>query len=163
MLSLAYFQQHGIPVLIIRPSITYGPGFALNDGRSYADFVNSLLQRKPIALTSDGSAIRNFLYISDFVRGLLLVIAKAPSGSVFNIASPSPISILELAGMLNEAALETSLGAVEHQTQTLALSRVNFKSTNASVKPLESLGWREETKLLDGFKKTLRHYEEQQR
>lgn len=161
MLSLAYFHQYGIPVLIVRPSITYGPGFDLDDKRSYADFVHALLQRKPIRLTSDGSAIRNFLYISDFIRGLLLVMGKAPAGAVFNIASPSPISILELATRLNDAALPEKLGPVEHvTTQHQALTRVNFKSTDASVERMYALGWTAEISPLEGFRRTIRHYEE---
>lgn len=161
MLCLAYFRQYGISVLIIRPSITYGPGFDLDDGRSYADFVHALLQRKPIRLTSDGSAIRNFLYISDFVRGLLLAIDKAATGSVFNIASPLPISILELASLLNEAALSEALGPVERITEDRqALTRVNFKSTDASVEKLQALGWTAKISLLEGFRRTIRHYEE---
>lgn len=161
MLSLAYFRQYGIPVLIVRPSITFGPGFDLDDGRSYADFVHALLQRRPIRLTSDGSAIRNFLYISDFVRGLLLVIGNASPGAVFNIASPSPISILELATQLNDAALPIRLGRVEHiEAGQQTLTRVNFKSTDASVKRLQALGWTAEISPLEGFRRTVRHYEE---
>lgn len=161
MLSLAYHRQYGIPVLIIRPSITYGPGFELDDGRSYADFIQLLLQRKPIRLTSDGSAIRNFLYISDFVRGLFLVIGKAPNGSVYNISSPSPTSILALASMLNESVHDSPLGPVERQPQAQMMTRVNFQSTDASVRQLEDLGWNETVSLLEGFRKTLQHYEEQ--
>lgn len=162
MLSLAYFHQYKIPVSIIRPSITYGPGFDLDDGRSYADFVSSLLLKKPIKLTSDGSAVRNFLYISDFISGLLLVIRKAPAGSVFNVASPSPISILELATILNESIFDESLGAVERCTnEEPQLTRVEFKSTDASVDSLKKLGWRQKNYILDGFKKTTLHYMEQ--
>jgi len=161
LLALAYWQQYGIPVQIVRPSITYGPGFDLDDGRSYADFVRSLLLSEPIKLTSDGSAIRNFLYITDFISGLLLIINKAPSGSVFNVASPFPISILELATQLNDAALGTPLGPVAHLPQETAMTRVNFKSTNASVDQLLQLGWRQQIPHLEGFKKTIQHYLEQ--
>lgn len=161
MLCLAYQRQYGIPVLIIRPSITYGPGFDLDDGRSYADFVTALLNNKPIRLTSDGSAIRNFLYIADFVRGLLMVIDRAESGSVFNIASPSPISIIELARLLNDAALPEPLGQVVHASeQNPDMRRVNFLSTDASVSRLQALGWDARTGPLEGFKRTLRHYQE---
>lgn len=162
MLCLAYFSQYGIPIRIIRPSITYGPGFDLNDGRSYADFIHSLLARKPIKLTSDGSAIRNFLYISDFISGLLLVIRKTPAGSVFNVASPNPISILELATLLNDSIFSAPLGDVERNTsgETL-IARVEFKSTNASVDNLIYLGWQQRIPLLEGFKKTITHYMEQ--
>lgn len=161
MLSLAYNHQYDIPVLIIRPSITYGPGFSLDDGRSYADFVSTLLKGRPIRLTSDGSSVRNFLYISDFIRGLLLVIDKASPGSIFNIASPSPISILELARMLNDAALDQPVGPVEYCGKSgQGLVRIKFRSTDASVEKLQSLGWAPNIGLLDGFRRTIRHYKE---
>jgi UDP-glucuronate decarboxylase len=160
MLSLAYAKQYAIPVLIVRPSITYGPGFDLDDGRSYADFVQSLLKNQPIKLTSDGSAIRNFLYISDFVQGLFAVISKGKSGDVFTIASPKPISILELATQLNECVYENSLGPVEHTPQTESLTRVNFKSTDTSVDKLKTLGWSQTISPLAGFKRTIEHYRE---
>lgn len=163
LLALAYWQQYGIPVLIVRPSITYGPGFDLDDGRSYADFVRSLVLKEPIKLTSDGSAIRNFLYITDFISGLLLTINNASPGSIFNVASPYPISILELATLLNESTFGTSLGPVAHlPKEESTMTRVNFKSTNASVDQLIRLGWRQKVSHLDGFKKTIQHYLEQQ-
>ncbi len=161
MLCLAYCKQYGIPILIVRPSITYGPGFDLDDGRSYADFVRCLLKNQPIKLTSDGSAIRNFLYITDFIKGLFTVIANAPVGSVVNIASPNPIKILDLATLLNTSLYSKSLGDVEHASDANGqYTRVNFKSTDASVDRLRSYGWQQETSILDGFRKTIRHYEE---
>jgi dTDP-glucose 4,6-dehydratase len=161
MLCLAYQQQYGIPVLILRPSITYGPGFELDDGRSYADFVRALLAGEPIRLTSDGSAVRNFLYVADFVRGLLVALAKAAPGTVLNVASPAPISILELATLLNARALSRPLGQVERQTSPAqAMTRVNFKSTDASVDQLRALGWEMTIDPLAGFQRTIRHYQE---
>lgn len=161
MLCLAYLRQYAIPVLIVRPSITYGPGFDLDDGRSYADFIGALLKKQPIRLTSDGRAVRNFLYISDFVRGLLMAVDQAAPGAIFNIASPSPISILELASLLNAHALPAPLGAVERAPEAHAgMQRVNFNSTDASVDRLRTLGWEARIAPLDGFKRTLRHYQE---
>jgi nucleoside-diphosphate-sugar epimerase len=90
-----------------------------------------------------------------------MVIDRAESGAVFNIASPSPISIIELARLLNDAALPQPLGPVEHATeQHLGMRRVNFNSTDASVSQLRALGWDARTGPLEGFKRTLRHYQE---
>ena len=160
MLTLAYAKQYGLRTLIIRPSITYGPGFELDDGRSYADFIKFLLQKQPIKLSSDGSAIRNFLYISDFVRGLLLAIEHAPANSVLNIASPYPISILDLATLLNSETYAQTLGPVEHQPAQKMMGRVEFRSTDASVQQLKALGWEQLVLPLDGFRRTLQHYQE---
>jgi len=161
MLCLAYAKQYNIPVSIVRPSITYGPGFDLDDGRSYADFVQHLLKKQPIKLSSDGSAIRNFLYISDFIEGLFLVVSQGEKEKAFNIASPNPIGILELATLLNDGIYETSLGPVDHIKDTgKQFTRVNFKSTNASVDRLIALGWGQKISPLDGFKRTVQHYQE---
>lgn len=160
MLTLAYARQYGLRTLVVRPSITYGPGFDLDDGRSYADFIRALLHRQPIKLSSDGRAIRNFLYISDFVRGLLLAIAKAPADSVMNIASPQPIEILELATQLNDSVYPESLGPVEHLPAQQSLARVEFRSTDASVEQLRALGWEQLVLPVEGFRRTLRHYQE---
>lgn len=160
MLTLAYSQQFNIPSLIVRPSITYGPGFDLNDGRSYADFIQSLLQKRAIKLSSNGRAIRNFLYISDFVRGLLTAICKAPTRSVMNIASDQPISILELATLLNNQIYPFPLGEVERVEHAEPLRRVEFLSTDASVDRLKALGWSQLITPLEGFRRTLRHYQE---
>lgn len=162
MLSLAFHKQYSIPVHIIRPSITYGPGFDLDDGRSYADFIRALVQKQPISLSSDGSAIRNFLYISDFITGMMTAISKSAAGSVFNISSPNPISILALATVLNDSVFSESLGpVVRGATIEHASGRVNFKSTDASVEKLIQLGWQPHVNLVDGFRKTVTHYQEQ--
>lgn len=160
MLTLAFARQHGLQTLVVRPSITYGPGFDLEDGRSYADFVRALLEKRPIKLSSDGSAIRNFLYIADFIHGLSLAISRAPAQSVLNIASPDPISIKALATLLTASVYPESLGEVESAPPRQSLARVEFRSTDASVDKIRALGWEPHTVVLDGFKRTLAHYEE---
>jgi dTDP-glucose 4,6-dehydratase len=112
-------------------------------------------------LSSDGRAIRNFLYISDFICGLLLAIHKAPSGSVMNIASPKPTRILDLAKLLTSSIYPEPLGEVEYvKSSAEQMSRVEFLSTDASVEKLMALGWKQRVSILDGFRRTLQHYQE---
>jgi len=40
-MCVAWMRQYGVPVKIIRPAITYGPGVKLDDGRSFADFISN--------------------------------------------------------------------------------------------------------------------------
>ena len=160
MMTMEYGSQYGIKSLIVRPSITFGPGFDLSDGRSYADFTRALLSKSPIRLNSDGQAIRNFLYISDFVRGLLLAINQMPGGSVMNIASPKPIRILDLAEQLNTQILGKPPGFVEHLPPVDGINRVEFQSTDAQIDQLQALGWQPRVSVVDGFRRTLDHYQE---
>lgn len=89
-----------IPIQIIRPAITYGPGVKLDDGRSYADFFNSLVNNKDLILYSSGKAVRNFCYIADFVIGLMHVFLKGKKGEVYNLSEENEYSIKALAKLL---------------------------------------------------------------
>ena len=65
-LCIAYAHQHGVPVRIIRPFLTYGPPpMALDDGRVFSDFVADLAAAATPVMKSDGRAIRPFCSLAD--------------------------------------------------------------------------------------------------
>ena len=99
-ICVAYKNQYKIPISIVRPSISYGPGITLNDGRSFADFINNILKNQDIKLFSKGNVMRNFCYISDVISGILLILIKGENGESYNLASEKEISIKMLADFL---------------------------------------------------------------
>ena len=42
-ICISWKHQYSIPVVIVRPFHTYGPGMDLNDGRVYADFIKNIV------------------------------------------------------------------------------------------------------------------------
>ncbi|HCJ67571.1 MAG TPA: hypothetical protein DHV62_09720 [Elusimicrobia bacterium] len=66
-MCIAWKYQYGVPVKIVRPSITYGLGIKLDDGRSFADFISNIIHYQDIVLTSEGKAIRNFCYMTQML------------------------------------------------------------------------------------------------
>ena len=62
---VSWHHQHGVPFKLVRPFHVYGPGFALDDGRVFADFVGDVVAGRDIVLNSDGLARRTFCYLSD--------------------------------------------------------------------------------------------------
>ncbi len=157
-LCYAWHAQKNIPIQIVRPAITYGPGIQLNDGRSYADFISKVVQNKNLILNSNGKAIRNFCYISDFISGLILMMTKGNIGQTFNIANQDEISIKNLAHLIvNKFFKEKKLKVVYKMDNDYL--RVNFKKTTVSTKKIRSLGWKILTSLEDGFKRTIKTYE----
>ena len=44
-ICISWFHQYGVPVKIIRPFHTYGPGMDLADGRVFADFVADIVMQ----------------------------------------------------------------------------------------------------------------------
>lgn len=110
-----YFQQYGMPVVKARFQNVYGPGEVLGAGRWRGtpatvwrnvtpSFVYRALKGMPLVVENGGVATRDFIYVDDIVRGLSLCATRGGAGEVYNLASGTETSILELATAINEAA-----------------------------------------------------------
>ncbi len=56
----------------------------------------------PLTVENGGVATRDFIYVDDIVRGLMICAAIGKAGEVYNLASGTETSILELATLINE-------------------------------------------------------------
>ena len=158
-LCMAYYNQYQVPVKIVRPSIVYGPGVELNDGRSFADFVSAIINNKDIELSSDGLAERSFLYIADAITGILKVLFWCESGTAFNLAPDKEISIVNLARMLAYDVFKKRGLKVVFGKDAKQLLRVEFSQTAMDNTKLKRLGWNPNFGLREGFRRTIKSYE----
>ena len=63
------------------------------------------MKRLPLTVENRGRATRDFIFVDDIVRGLLLCATAGAPGEGYNLASGVETSILELATMINEQTL----------------------------------------------------------
>src|SRR6056297_269339 len=68
----------------------------LNDGRVISNFIVQCLLQKDITIYGDGSQTRSFCYVSDLVKGLMLMM-DGPQDVPINLGNPVEISILDIA------------------------------------------------------------------
>jgi UDP-glucose 4-epimerase len=108
-----YFRQYGLPVVKARFQNVYGPGEVLGAGRWRGTpatvwrnvtptFVYRALKRMPLSVENGGIATRDFIFVDDICRGLMLCATKGGPGEVYNLASGDETSILDLANTINE-------------------------------------------------------------
>jgi UDP-glucose 4-epimerase len=108
-----YFMQHRLPVVKARFQNVYGPGEILGAGRWRGTpatvwrnvtptFVYRGLKQMPLTVENEGRATRDFIYVEDIVRGLMLCATRGQPGEVYNLASGVETSIQELATLVNE-------------------------------------------------------------
>lgn len=92
-----YFKQYGLPTVCVRPFNIYGPGQTMAGAMKM--FIANALQGKDIAINGDGSPIRAWCYIADFVDCILRCMENtAAIGQSFNIGnSRTGITVLGLA------------------------------------------------------------------
>ncbi len=158
-ICVAWMHQFGIPIRIVRPAITYGPGIRLDDGRSFADFVCNILNKNDLTLFSDGTASRNFCYIADATLGFFIVMLKGSDGEAYNVASDQEIRIVDLANTLaTDVFPELGLKVVVKKDTSKNFLRMNFPRTSFDVSKLDALGWKRRFSIKDGFTRTVESF-----
>lgn len=93
-LCTAYTVQYGVPVKIVRPTLTFGAGVPDTDTRVYAQFARSALAGTDIVLHTMGTTKRDYLYTSDAVRSILSVLLLGENGKAYNLSNPETYSTI---------------------------------------------------------------------
>jgi nucleoside-diphosphate-sugar epimerase len=99
-LSYAHYREDNLPLAIVRPFNVYGPR-QVGDG-AIRGIVLQALQNLPITLYNDGTQIRSWCFVDDFVAGVLMC-AENPAaiGHAFNLGNPQGTATnFELANMI---------------------------------------------------------------
>ena len=73
-ICISWHHQFNIPVKIVRPFHTYGPGMIDGDGRVSADFVFNIINNHDLVIKNNGRARRAYCYIKDAVLGYIYVL-----------------------------------------------------------------------------------------
>lgn len=103
-LAFAYSKEHGLPLVIVRPFNIYGPR-QVGEG-AIRGMILRALGHQPIVVYNDGTQIRSWCFIDDFVSGILACLESPRAlGHVFNLGNPQgTITNLELARMVGRLA-----------------------------------------------------------
>lgn len=112
-LSIAYYREFGLPVVGIRPFNVYGPG-QTGEGAIQV-FIKRALKNEDLEIHGDGSQIRAWCYIDDFVDCLMQCMERPEAiGESFNIG--------------NSRAVMTTYGLAQTVCRVLnSRSRIVFK------------------------------------
>lgn len=157
-LCVAWQHQYGVPVHIVRPFHTYGPGLQPDDGRVFADFVYDVLHGRPIVMRSDGSARRAFCYASDAIAGFFTVLLHGQPGLPYNVANPAgELSVAELARLLVrlDGRDPQSPNAVVFEPPQGGYLPSTYSRLVPDVSRLAGLGWQPLIDPENGFRRML--------
>jgi nucleoside-diphosphate-sugar epimerase len=107
-LSYAHYKEDGLPLAIVRPFNVYGPR-QVGDG-AIRGIILQAIRNLPITLYNDGTQIRAWCYVDDFVDGVLRCAENtAAVGNAFNLGNPQGTATnFELANMIIRLTQSTS-------------------------------------------------------
>jgi GDP-L-fucose synthase len=154
VVGLWWGEESNRRVVVGRFGNIYGPGAPYGENRSTV--IHALIRRfteaepgSTVEVWGDGSAVRSFLYVGDAAAGVVAVLRDGESGSVFNIDSGIPVSIMDLAREINDA-VGTDLQLVfDADRPTGVPYRVG------SIDRLTAIGYRPSTTLTEGLGATI--------
>ena len=108
-LGLAYYQEHGLGVVVTRFFNTVGPRQTGRYGMVLPRFVEWALKDEPLLIHGDGQQTRCFGYVGDVVEGAVaLMNSPEARGQVYNIGSEEEVTIDRLADMVIETTASKS-------------------------------------------------------
>ena len=95
--------KNPMETLVVRPGNLYGEYDKFDPEKSKV--IPALIRRAvegqdPFTVWGDGMDVKDFLYIGDFVEGLLAAMEKLPSLTPLNIASGQPVTIREVLDLI---------------------------------------------------------------
>lgn len=96
----AFHRTYDYPTVVIRPFNSYGPRshHEGDSGEVIPKFLLRTLAGRPMVIFGDGSQTRDFTFVSDTARGILVAgLAESTVGETINIGSGFEIPIRELA------------------------------------------------------------------
>ena len=101
----AYHRTYGFPTVVVRPFNTYGPRchHEGDSGEVIPKFMLRCLADRPMVIFGDGTQTRDFTYVSDSARGIILAGTTAGAvGRTLNLGSGFELSINDLARTVAE-------------------------------------------------------------
>ncbi|UCE39961.1 MAG: SDR family oxidoreductase [Candidatus Aminicenantes bacterium] len=154
-LMMDYHRQNKTDIKIVRIFNTYGPRMAVDDGRVVSNFIVQALQNKPLTVYGDGSQTRSFCYVTDLISGLVAMMEQEDFTGPVNIGNPGEFSIMELAQKV--IALTGSTSEINHNPLPQDDPVHRCPDISSAQK---KLGWKPQTPLEEGLKKTIVYFQE---
>lgn len=155
-LAIAYYQERGLPVAIVRPFNIYGPG-QVGEG-ALRTFVQRAIKNEPIEIHGDGTQIRAWCYVDDMVDGALLCLTQPRAiGESFNIGNQKAITTIY--------GLANTVVRVLGSTSPILFTRKDYADVELRIpsvqKALDLLGFKAKIDLDEGIRLTAAFYRKQ--
>jgi CDP-glucose 4,6-dehydratase len=159
LIAQSYHHTYGVPVAVARCGNIFGGG-DLNWSRIVPGTIRSLLRGERPVVRSDGSFVRDYLYVRD-AAGAYSALAERlgcdrVAGQAFNFSNETPLTVLELVAEISRAVgadgcdpliLDGAKGEIHDQALSAAKAR-------------DLLGWVPKHDLVEGLTETVAWYRE---
>lgn len=158
LIAYTYYNTYKLPVCVTRCGNIYGGG-DLNFNRIIPGTIQSVLSGKPPVIRSDGSFVRDYIYVQDIVYAYLVLAEKMDNlniqGEAFNFSNEHPVSVTEIVQAILKVMKREDLAPVIMNEATNEIKYQYLTSEKART----ILNWKPQYTLDQGLMDTLHWYE----
>lgn len=160
----AYRQEYGFNGIFLLPVNLYGPrdNFDLASSHVIPAMIRKFVEAREsgsreVVLWGDGSPTREFLHVEDAAEGILAAAERYSEPAPVNLGSGEEIAIRDLAKVIaEEVGYQGSIAW--DRTKPNGQPRRRLDTSRAAA----AFGWRAQTPLAEGLRKTVAWYREHQ-
>lgn len=160
----AWRETYGLPTIITNCSNNYGP-FQFPE-KLIPLMIGRALAGKPLPVYGKGENVRDWLYVEDHVRALMLVLTKGCVGETYLVGGSAECSNIALVHMLCTVLDEMRPRSAGRYAELISFVADrpghDFRYAIDSRKIMSTLGWIPRESLDSGLRRTVRWYIENQ-
>tara|TARA_B100001057_G_scaffold498607_1_gene606187 strand:- start:912 stop:1931 length:1020 start_codon:yes stop_codon:yes gene_type:complete len=148
-----YKEKYRIPVYIVRPAHTYGPGQNYSDPRIIPQLIKRARYNKQIYLFDRGKSIRSWGYIAD-ISMMILNIVQFGKSMIYNVSGNDHKSIINVAKVISKLSNNKKIlfkdKKLNYTNSKYTILKISSKKYNLEFKN------KFKTNFIDGIKRTIR-------
>ncbi|MDC3154815.1 NAD(P)-dependent oxidoreductase [Pelagibacteraceae bacterium] len=149
-----------LSTLIIRPGNLYGPHDKFDPSKSKVipSLIRKIVKNEfPLEVWGDGNDIKDFIYIDDFIDGLLSAVEKSKFHDLFNICNGKSVTIKDVINNLLEIENKMDM-KIKYDASKPTMIPIRLIS---GEKAKNEIGFTSKISLYDGLNKTINWYRRQ--
>lgn len=154
--SRIYAELLGFRVTNLRLSNVYGPGMDIESTSKMflGQWIKSASEGRSIKIYGDGTLVRDLVFVGDVVDAIIKSLKQSDAGlRTFNIGGPLPMTLLEIANLIQTEFPESSVSMVPMPKELFQIAVGDFWTDNSAAE--EVLDWRPATSFSQGLPLTL--------
>lgn len=161
-LCTAYASQYGVRVCTARLAQTFGAGILASENRVFAQFARSAMHGENIVLHTAGESDGNYVYTSDAVRALLILLVGGKSGQAYNVVNEkSHMTIAQMAQMVMECFGGGKIRVIfDIPEDAMKYGYAPPTKMHLCAKKIEQLGWHAQIGLEEAYRRMMEYMEE---
>ena len=155
-MCVSYASEYNVDVCIARLAQTFGAGVPKTDNRMPVQFAKATVEKNDIVLHTEGKSISNFVYLTDAINALFILMNKGIIGQAYNICNDKETrSVYQIAELVaTEIAKGQIKVIIKKQENTGYAPDVNMYLNSDK---LRALGWNVKVDMAEAYERLVQY------